>query len=86
MVESGHVDLQKVYTDGTKIESSANRYTFVWGRAIKASKERIARQLEELWAYTQGVAAQEMADTLLHSLIARIRSRCEKQSKKLTRY
>ena len=64
MVESGHVDLQKVYTDGTKIESSANRYTFVWGRAIKASKERIARQLEELWAYTQQVAAQEMADTV----------------------
>jgi transposase len=63
MVESGHVDLQKVYTDGTKIESMANRYTFVWGRAIKASKERIARQLEELWAYTQQVAAQEMADT-----------------------
>lgn len=31
MVESGHVDLQKVYTDGTKIEANANRYTFVWG-------------------------------------------------------
>jgi len=63
MVESGHVDLQKVYTDGTKIESRANRYTFVWGKSIKKSKERIAKQLEELWAYTQQVAAEELKDT-----------------------
>lgn len=63
MAESGHVDLQKVYTDGTKIEANANRYTFVWGRAIKTSKERIARQLEELWQYTQLIAAEELKDT-----------------------
>ena len=29
LVDSGHIDLQKVYTDGTKIEANANRYTFV---------------------------------------------------------
>jgi hypothetical protein len=63
MVESGHVDLQRVYTDGTKIEANANRYTFVWGRAIKTSKERIVKQLEELWQYTQQIAAEELKDT-----------------------
>jgi transposase len=63
MVNSGHVDLQKIYTDGTKIESVANRYTFVWGRAIKTNKQRIARQLEELWDYTQKIAAEELKDT-----------------------
>jgi transposase len=63
MSESGHVDLQKVYTDGTKLESKANRYTFVWGKAIKTSKDRIARQLEELWEYTQQVATEELKDT-----------------------
>jgi transposase len=63
MVESGHVDLQTVYTDGTKIESSANRYTFVWGQAIKKSKERITSQLEELWNYTQKLASEELKDT-----------------------
>jgi len=63
MVSSGHVDLQKIYTDGTKIESAANRYTFVWGRAIKSNKERIASQLEELWDYTQKIAAEELKDT-----------------------
>jgi len=63
MAGSGHVDLQKVYTDGTKIESKANRYTFVWGKRIKKSKEKIAEQLEELWNYTQQVAAEELKDT-----------------------
>jgi transposase len=63
MAKSGHVDLQKVYTDGTKIEANANRYTFVWGKAIKTSKERIAKQLEELWQYTQQIAKEELKDT-----------------------
>jgi len=62
LVESGHVDLQQIYTDGSKIESTANRYTFVWGKVIKTNKERISRRLEELWQYTQQVAAQELQD------------------------
>jgi transposase len=62
MASQGHLDLQKVYTDGTKIEANANRYTFVWGKNIKAQKERIIRQLEELWQYTQQVAQEELKD------------------------
>jgi transposase len=63
MVDSGHVDLQAVYTDGTKIESKANRYTFVWGKRLKSSRERIVKQLEELWNYTQQIASEELKDT-----------------------
>jgi transposase len=59
LVDSGHVNLKEIYTDGTKIESVANRYTFVWGRAINSSRERIKQQLRELWSYTQKLAAQE---------------------------
>lgn len=62
LVESGHVNLKEVYTDGTKIESIAGRYTFVWGRAINSSRERIRQQLQELWRYTQKLAAQEKGD------------------------
>jgi transposase len=60
LVESGHVSLQEIYVDGTKIESRANRYTFVWGNAIKTSKARIADQLKSLWEYTQQVAKDEL--------------------------
>lgn len=59
----GLLSLKELYTDGTKIEANANRYTFVWGKAIKTSKERIKQQLDELWKYAQSVAASELDDT-----------------------
>jgi transposase len=58
----GLLSLKELYLDGTKIEANANRYTFVWGKAIKTSKERIQKQIDELWKYAQEVAAQELAD------------------------
>jgi transposase len=58
--EEGLLDIKEVYTDGTKIEANANRYTFVWGKAIKKNKERISRQLQDLWEYAGSVAAQEL--------------------------
>jgi hypothetical protein len=57
------LSLKELYTDGTKIEANANRYTFVWGNAIKTIKEKMKLQLEELWKYAQGVAASELDDT-----------------------
>lgn len=55
--------VKSLYTDGTEIEANANRYTFVWVYAIKTSKERIKKQLDELWQYAQNVAAADMPDT-----------------------
>ena len=63
LCEEGLLSLKELYTDGTKIEANANRYTFVWGKAIKTSKERIKQQLDELWKYAQSVAASELDDT-----------------------
>ena len=57
--EQGAVSLKEVILDGTKIEANANRYTFVWGRAVKTSRERIERQLKELWAYVEKVYQDE---------------------------
>lgn len=33
--KEGLLSLETTFVDSTKIEASANRYTFVWGRAIK---------------------------------------------------
>src|SRR5690554_5543991 len=41
--ESGHVDLKEVYTDGTKIEANANKYTFVWGKA-RSEERRVGKE------------------------------------------
>ncbi|MBS1650371.1 MAG: IS1182 family transposase [Bacteroidetes bacterium] len=62
LIEAGHLSLNEVYTDGTKLEAQANRYTFVWGKAIKTSKARMEEQLKELWSYAEGIAQQELKD------------------------
>lgn len=61
--KEGLVSLETTFVDGTKIEANANRYTFVWGRAIKKHKERISAQLEELWNYAETVAKDELQNT-----------------------
>ena len=60
--EAGHLSLNDIYTDGTKIEAQANRYTFVWGNAIKTSKSRMEEQLKELWTYAEKIAVEELKD------------------------
>lgn len=63
LCEEGLLNIKELYTDGTKIEAAANRYTFVWGKAIKTNKEKIKAQLGRLWQYARDVAAAEMDDT-----------------------
>jgi transposase len=63
LCEEGLLSLKDLYTDGTKIEANANRYTFVWGKSIKTNKEKIKQQLNDLWKYAQSVAASELDDT-----------------------
>jgi len=62
LAEAGLVDIHQIYTDGTKIEANANRYSFVWGKGIKTNKERMRKQLDELWKYAQTIAAEELKD------------------------
>ena len=59
LAEQGLISLKEVYVDGTKAEANANRYTFVWGNAIRSNKEKIKKQLDELWQYALQVAAAE---------------------------
>jgi transposase len=60
--DSGHISLKEVYTDGTKIEANANRYSFVWGNAIKTNKAKMEQQLKELWSYAEQVGDLEQSD------------------------
>jgi transposase len=62
LAEEGLVSLKQVYTDGTKIESVAGRYTFVWGNALKTNKKKMTEQLEQMWEYAQSIAEDEDKD------------------------
>ena len=59
LADQGVLNIKDIYLDGTKIEANANRYTFVWGKSIKTSRERIKKQLKALWRYVETVYAEE---------------------------
>jgi uncharacterized small protein (DUF1192 family) len=40
------VALEEVFTDGTKLESFANRYTFVWKGSIEKNKEKLEKKIK----------------------------------------
>jgi transposase len=64
LAAEGIVSLKEaVFTDGTKIESVAGKYTFVWGKSIIKNKDRMKMQLDELWQYAQDIAKEELKDT-----------------------
>lgn len=59
LVKEELLSIDQVYTDGTKIEANANKYTFVWKKSIQTNKEKMKKQLDEIWNYAQSVAADE---------------------------
>lgn len=59
LADEGLLSIEDVFTDGTKIEANANKYTFVWKRAIHSNKEKMKKSLTEIWRYAQKVAKSE---------------------------
>lgn len=48
LVEMGYVSLDVQYIDGTKIESSANRYTFVWKGSVEKNKAKLEGKINKI--------------------------------------
>ena len=85
LAEEGLVTLKEVFTDGTKIESMAGRYTFVWGNAIKTRREKMSEQLEELWQYAQSVADEEDKDPTPPDFTKMDREKVERTAQKINK-
>lgn len=60
--KSGILDIKEIYTDGTKLEANANKYSFVWGKSIQRRREKILSQVNELWKYATEVCKAELLD------------------------
>ena len=58
--EAGLLDIEDLYTDGTRIEASASRFSFVWKKSLQTNRDKISKKLDELWQYAQSVAAKEL--------------------------
>ncbi len=59
LVEMGYITLKEIYTDGTKIESKANRYTFVWRKSVERYKERLEAKVRGILSQIEEGIAQD---------------------------
>ena len=67
LVEKGFVTLEVEYLDGTKIESKANKYTFVWRKIVERNREKLLEKIRVLLQQINEQMAQDKAadvDTL----------------------
>lgn len=49
LVEEGYVKLEHYFLDGTKIEANANRYTFVWRKAVEKHHANLQSKVKALF-------------------------------------
>lgn len=63
LIEMGYISLQTVYIDGTKMESRANRYTFVWRKRVENNKAKLGEKIRKiLEMIDQGIAQDNLPD------------------------
>jgi hypothetical protein len=48
LYELGEIKFKNIFVDGTKIEADANRYTFVWRKAIEKNNEKLNQKAESI--------------------------------------
>jgi hypothetical protein len=59
LAEEKYVSLEHYFVDGTKIEANANRYTFVWGKAVVKHKMKLQEKVQTLFATIEEAEKQE---------------------------
>lgn len=59
LAEAGHVKLENYFLDGTKIESKAGRYTFVWKGAMDTFEKKMDAKLREYLKEAERIAEEE---------------------------
>lgn len=59
LAEKGFVSLDVEYIDGTKIESKANKYTFVWRKTVEKNRARLMDKIRALLEQVDEAIAQD---------------------------
>ena len=59
LVEMGQITLEEQYIDGTKIESVANKYTFVWKKTVEKNKAKLEEKIRNILSQIDEGIAQD---------------------------
>ena len=60
--EREEISCENIFIDGTKIEANANRYSFVWGKAVAKNKAKLENKAESYLA--------ELRDVYSHNFLS----------------
>ena len=61
LADRGFISLDVEYIDGTKIESKANKYTFVWRKTVERNRAKLQEKIRVLLQQVDEVIAQDKA-------------------------
>ena len=61
LASKGFITLDVEYIDGTKIESKANRYTFVWRKSVEKNRAKLMNNIKVLLEQIDDAIAQDNA-------------------------
>lgn len=75
LLEEGLVRLEDYHIDGTKIESAANRYTFVWAKSVSGHKTRLLAKINALLEQIDARNDVEEAEAALKEKIGALPAR-----------
>lgn len=90
----GFISLDVEYIDGTKIESKANKYTFVWRKTVEKNRERLMKKIKVLLSQIDDVIIQDkisgqdavpFTPSILDELAGELRSSLEKSAEPSTK-
>ena len=86
LAERGFVSLDVEYIDGTKIESKANKYTFVWKKTVVKNRARLMEKIRVLLSQIDDAVAQEnaMQDETVDFTPAQLTEMCEELQRSLS--
>lgn len=59
LVDMGCLSLEVMYLDGTKVESRANRYTFVWRKTTEKNKAKLEEKIRRILEMVEEGIAQD---------------------------
>ena len=62
LAERGFITLDVEYIDGTKVESKANKYTFVWRKTTEKNRAKLLEKIKALLRQIDDVIAQENSE------------------------
>lgn len=70
LVEMGQISLDVLYVDGSKIESVANKYTFVWRKTTERNKAKLQQKIQNILSQIDEGIAQDNKAEAEHPLSA----------------